>query len=127
MDTSAPYHSERGNVLIIEDDNDTAETLVIILAHAGYGVRKVTNRADALNAIQANLYQCILMDFHMPGLSAQDFLKELKKVLPNVNVVLLTASRDVSADATRLGLRFFIGKPFDLNDLLKVIASACNG
>jgi two-component system OmpR family response regulator len=122
------HHSseERGNVLIVEDDNDTAEVLTVLLANAGYGVRKVSSRDMALQVLRRNLYRCIVLDFYMPGLTAEEFMEALKTVQPNSRVVLITAAREAQSKADRLGLRHFVGKPFLPSDLLAAIGDACS-
>ena len=67
------------NVLVVEDDSDLAETLVTALTVAGYGVRAVSTRDEALRAIRRNLYHIVLLDFKMPGLAANDFLAEVNR------------------------------------------------
>jgi DNA-binding response OmpR family regulator len=42
--------------LIIEDDKDTAESLMLFLAHEGYGVRWVTSRDEALVVLESHIY-----------------------------------------------------------------------
>ena len=114
-----------GNVLIVEDDKDTADTLVVVLASAGYGVRKVSNRDSALQVLKSNLYQCIVLDFYMPGMPAKDFMAALKRVQPLSKVLLITAANEVEVEAKKLGVTCYLGKPFENEALLKLVAQCC--
>jgi len=115
----------RGNVLIVEDDRDTAETLLVILGNAGYGVRKVSSRDAALKVLLSNLYQCIVLDYYMPGMGAEDFMGALTTVHPIAKVVLITAANEVEGVAKKLGIKNYLGKPFENEDLLKMVDQAC--
>ena len=101
------------NILIIEDDADTAEVLAVELLRAGYGVRKVASREDALAILDTYLYDYILMDYHMPGMKAGEFVDRARQKRPSLKVVLMTAGFDVAQHAAELGIEFCLPKPFD--------------
>jgi CheY-like chemotaxis protein len=90
----------RGNVLVVEDDNDIATTITVIISDAGYGVRKVSSRESALKVLQDNLYQCVLVDYYMPGMSADVFTTTLKAIQPLSKIVLITAA---AREVTQIG------------------------
>jgi CheY-like chemotaxis protein len=120
----SPTSAERGNVLVIEDDRDTAEAILLLLANAGFGVRKVTSRDDALKVLKSNLYRCIVLDLNMPGLSAEDFMRKVRQHYQRSKVVLLTAIDQAEQQANRLGLEFYIGTPFDPLHLIALVERA---
>src|SRR6185295_6676429 len=66
-------------VLVIEDHADTAETVGEILKSEGYGVRVCETRDEALGALESYLYDFILMDLFMPGMTADAFVKHVKE------------------------------------------------
>jgi len=100
-----------GNVLIVEDDVDTADTLVRLLSQEGFGVRAVSNRDEALTAMERYLYQVVVLDFWMPGLRAKPFLKEASRRFPRTKFVLITAGESAKKTAESLGLKYWIPKP----------------
>ena len=110
------------NILIVEDDADTAETIMFILAMEGYGVRTVRSRDEAVIAIRHNLYNIVLLDFFMPGLSAEKFLNEAARVSPLTKIVLITAAPQAEEKAAALGLTHWLGKPFSHKDLIEGLA-----
>lgn len=79
------------NILIIEDDQDTAETMAEFLKDEGYGVRYVTSRDDAVLALQRFLYDVVIMDYSMPGLSADRFVALARGRCPRSKFILTTA------------------------------------
>jgi CheY-like chemotaxis protein len=121
MTDKSPSVSFDGNILIIEDDVSTAEMMLIILAHSGYGVRKVTSREAGLVALRRNIYHRIVMDLHMPGMNAEEFVAVATKDFPRSKILLVTASVDAATEAQRLGIRNYLGKPFNDEQLLNAI------
>ena len=107
----------KGNVLVIEDDPDTGDFIKKAVLHAGYGVRLVRNRDEATGSLSRYLYDFIVMDYWMPGLSAEKFLTLVSRLQPGAKVVLLTAADKAPEIAERLNLSSWIGKPFSPEDL----------
>ena len=109
------------NVLIIEDDADTAEALQVTLLYEGYGVRTVKNRDEAMLAIKQNLYHFILLDYFMPGVSAQEFISAVKVHSPMTQLVLITAAQYAQQKARELKLKHWLGKPILPTDLISLL------
>ncbi|HEY3319849.1 MAG TPA: response regulator [Planctomycetota bacterium] len=116
------YARSTCQVLIIEDDYDTADSLVLALACNGYGVRVVDNRASAIHVLRRQRQDVILMDLRMPGLGAREFLFDLQSVQPECEVVLMTAEAGAEHIAAELGIQHWIEKPFQLDDVLEIIS-----
>lgn len=112
------------NVLIVEDDPDTAHTIQCVLAMEGYGARSVKNRDDAVEAARHNLYQFVLMDYAMPGMSAEEFLTQVKRVSPVSTVVLITAGTRARNVARQLGVSNWIAKPFAPQELVAALKTS---
>lgn len=112
------------NVLIIEDDLDTAEMLAMTLRDEGYGVRYVCSRDEALIALSQFIYDIIIMDFSMPGLSADQFIAYARRRSPRSKFVLTTAAGQVADCALKLGITRWIGKPFTPETLINTLAAS---
>jgi DNA-binding response OmpR family regulator len=112
-----------GNILIIEDDPEISDMIVVILAESGYGIRKVGSRDAALKMLGYAVYQWIIMDLMMPGMSAEEFLGIQRKVCPISKVLLITAAENASKEAKRLGIANYLGKPFQPDLLLQMLKS----
>jgi DNA-binding response OmpR family regulator len=112
-------HMEAGNVLVIEDDEDTGEMIAAILASAGYGVRVAKSRDAAIVAFETYLYEFVVMDYCMPGMAPEEFLSKVAHRGPYV--VLVSALKNAEAEAERLGVDAWLHKPFDPTLLVDVI------
>jgi two-component system, OmpR family, phosphate regulon response regulator PhoB len=112
----------RSQILVVEDEPDIAALVAYHLARGGYGVRTVSNGADALAAIRSDLPDLVLLDLMLPEQSGHEVLEELRQCTETatVPVVLLTARRE-EADRIRgfeLGADDYITKPFSAQELV---------
>jgi DNA-binding response OmpR family regulator len=128
--TSTPTRNIRrrrsalGNVLVVEDDIDTADTIAVSLLEEGFGVRKATSRDEALKILPRYIYDWVILDLMMPGATAEEFLAELRSKSPRTSVVLITAGERVKDAAEALGVTNYLGKPFHPDDLVNLLRSA---
>ena len=99
------------NVLVIDDDFDDLETMKTLLEKEGFEVKTTTNSTDALNLLQANDFDLILIDIRMPTLTGYDLLtivKEKEKNNPKIMYVSIIPEQEaILEDADG-----FIQKPF---------------
>jgi two-component system alkaline phosphatase synthesis response regulator PhoP len=102
----------RRNVLVVEDDKDTANVICFQLLNDGYGARHVPNRDEALQVLNMYIYDYIIMDYWMPGMDAKVFATKVLQKRPNTRIVLTTAADSVKKIAADLGVRWCIPKPF---------------
>ena len=111
-------------VLVVEDQPDIVELLVAGLEAHGYSVKSAPTRDDALSIFSEDLPNVILMDYRMPGLSAEEFIKDVKQKNHKAKVVLMSAEPRVADVAEELGLEHTLAKPFDYDMLLKTVDDA---
>jgi DNA-binding response OmpR family regulator len=112
-----------GNVLVIEDDKDSADIIGVILMREGYGVRTVATRDEALKILNSYLYDVIIMDLFMPGLGPKEFINEVRRLHSRSEVILMTAAENVSSGAADLKICKWLGKPFQYEDLIATVRS----
>ena len=114
---------KKGNVLIVEDDEDLAGMLIVILSTEGYGVHAVMNREQAIVALERNAYEIVLLDLMMPGMSAQDFVTRAQKRCPMCTFILITAG-DVARQKTQeLAVGYCLQKPFEPEHLIEMLGA----
>ena len=77
-------------ILWIDDEIDLLKPLFLFLQERGYSVAICNNGTAALALDQANDYDVILLDEHMPGLRGLETLSQLKNIAPNTPVVMIT-------------------------------------
>jgi len=111
---------------LIEDDASARAALERVLAAEGYEVVSYPDGQRGLKAALEEDFDCVLTDLRMPGVSGLELIDTLHDELPNLPVVLMTAqgTTDTAIEATRRGAFDYILKPFEMEELLPVLARA---
>jgi excisionase family DNA binding protein len=122
VERSGPGGRPRGGplVLVVDDDAGLREYLRVNLEQAGYSVREAGSGQEALVAIADERPDLVLLDVVMPGLDGWQLLRRLEERHGSIPVIMFSGQVDerAAAQATELGARGFIGKPFDSEELL---------
>ncbi|GBR74458.1 DNA-binding transcriptional response regulator AtoC [Candidatus Termititenax aidoneus] len=111
--------------LIIDDDSDLRQTTGLILAK-NYTVLEACNGAAGLNELKKTAVDVVLCDIRMPDLSGLEVLENIKKSLPQLEVIMLTAVSDAktAVQALKKGAFDFLVKPVEPEQLLNTCAQA---
>lgn len=114
------------NILVIDDDKDVCEFLKKFLSEDGYNINTLAKPARALDRIKEKTYHLIILDLKMPHIKGEDLLTEIRKVSPDISVIILTAHPSVdSAVQTMKNNAFdYIKKPFKVDELRGTIRNA---
>jgi len=107
-------------ILVVDDDSATCSLLTRVLQKEGYEVVSENNPARALELFTNDTFSIIITDFYMPGMNGSELLQELKKIKPDIEVIIMTAFATVenAVDAMKKGAYDYIVKPFSNDDLL---------
>lgn len=110
-------------ILIVDDQESNIQLLERILQSAGYGSVSRTKDANEVCELQRkHNYDLILLDIEMPGLGFSGFqvMDGLRQIAPDspLPVIVITAHPDHKLHALQAGAMDFIGKPFELTELL---------
>jgi len=109
-------------VLVVEDDAGTQTLLRKQLTAKGFEVRIATNGLDGLMQLEQATPDLIICDVNMPELDGIGFVRAIKAKIETrkIPVIFLTASNDPRhmVDGINVGARFYLTKPFELNELL---------
>jgi CheY-like chemotaxis protein len=110
-------------VLVVDDDDDVLEAAAFILRRAGYEVIEADNGLRALERIAAHgLPDLILLDMNMPVMNGWELARQMRaRELWRVPVVVFTAAHDAQRSADEIGAAGFLGKPFELQDLVATV------
>lgn len=114
-------------ILIVDDEERFRLTLSKRLAERGLEVgATVGTGGEALEEIKGNDYDLVVLDVKMPGLDGIQTLGEIKKINPQIEVILLTghASVDSAVDGMRLGAYDYLMKPCEIEVLMEKINGA---
>jgi nitrogen regulation protein NR(I) len=113
-------------ICLIDDDAPAREALERVLLGEGYEVGSHVDGDAGLAAALEEDFDCVLTDLRMPGVSGLELIDTLRDELPNLPVVLMTAhgTTETAIEATRRGAFDYILKPFEMDELLAIVARA---
>src|ERR1041385_5913090 len=108
------------NLLIVDDELGMRQFLTHLFQREGHFVRVAENGRVALEQLEQLPPDLIISDIRMPDMSGVELLRAARELLPDVEVIMMTAfaNVDTAREAFLLGAYDFVQKPFD-NDLLK--------
>jgi len=110
-------------IVIFDDDEDILSICSYILEEQGWKVFAFTNCNDIAEKVSSILPDVILMDNWIPddgGIIATQILKKSES-LKNIPVIYFSANSDIELLASHAGAETFLAKPFDLEELERVI------
>jgi DNA-binding NtrC family response regulator len=113
-------------VLIVDDEEVFAKTLAERLSMRDYKVAVAFNGKDALDKIGKQNMDVVILDVSMPGMDGIEALREIKKIKPLTEVIMLTghATIETAIDGMKLGAMDYLIKPCDMEDLTEKINMA---
>jgi len=115
-------------ILIIEDEASIRRVLVKILSEENdtYQVDEAEDGVVGLEKIKNNDYDLVLCDIKMPKMDGVEVLEEVKKIKPEIPMVMISGHGDMETaiHTMRLGAFDYISKPPDLNRLLNTVRNA---
>jgi DNA-binding NtrC family response regulator len=113
--------------LVVDDEQEFLETLVNRLGKRGIDTTGVRSGEEAVEVMKKKLFDVVILDIKMPGgMDGIETLREMKKVQPLAEVLLLTghASVESSIEGMKLGAFDYLIKPVKLEELLTKMAQA---
>jgi len=115
-------------ILIIEDEEAIRRVLSKIISeeNKNYFVEQAEDGFVGLSMIQSNDYDLVLCDIKMPKIDGVEVLVKVKKLKPEIPVVMISGHGDIetAVETMRLGAFDYIAKPPDLNRLLNTVRNA---
>ncbi|MEW6584835.1 MAG: sigma-54 dependent transcriptional regulator [Nitrospirota bacterium] len=113
-------------ILIADDDKNLRKVLSNELAENGYSVAEADNGVKAVQMLEKDDHDVLLLDLNMPGMSGLDLLKKIKELDIPTEVIVLTAYASVSTavEAMKNGAYDYLTKPFQIEELSTVIEKA---
>ncbi len=110
-------------VLVVDDDDAIRRILTLVLSDEGYEVEAAPNGAVALDFAREYPPDVILLDMWMPVMDGWQFAESYRQLPgPHAPIIVLTAAVDAAARAQQINADAYIGKPFDLQHLLELVA-----
>ncbi|HEY1810927.1 MAG TPA: response regulator [Kofleriaceae bacterium] len=111
------------DVLIVDDDEDMAEVVKAVLDSEGYHCRYAANGRQALDEVATAMPAVVLLDMLMPVMNGWDCAHALRaRYGRSLPIIVMTAAEHAEARRNDVGADGVLSKPFDLHELLRVVA-----
>lgn len=120
----------QARILVVEDDVDVRRIIVRALEAAGHAVKEAVSRGeDAVAAAERHAIDVAVVDLGLPGMSGVDTIKALKRAMPSVAVLVLTASshKEAVLDALKAGAAGYVVKGARLAEIAEAVDHTFRG
>ncbi len=127
MTGPVPQSSASGKTVLVADDDRSIRTVLgQALTGAGYTVRLASSAASVMRWVEQGEGDLLLTDVVMPDENIFDVLPRLRRTRPSLPIVVISAQSTfrTAMTASELGAYEYLPKPFDLDDVLRVVESA---
>jgi len=117
---------ERLRVLMVDDEVEFLRAMVKVLRKRDLDATGVESGPDALELLEKEPFDVVILDFLMPGMDGMETLKEIKGKWPYTEVIMLTAVGSVESgiEGMRRGAFDYVLKPADIEELVEKIHQA---
>ena len=114
-------------ILVVDDNPAILDALRIMLEEEGYEVETTVDGAT-LKDLKEHLPDLLLLDIWMSGVDGRDICKALKSsaATKQIPVIMISAAKDIEQIAKDSGADDFISKPFQMANLLAIVAKHVN-
>ncbi len=114
------------SILVVDDEQSMRIFLTNILLKENYSVVTASSGAEAVNRVTCDEPDVVLLDLRLPDMDGMTVLEKIKKALPAVPVIIITAHGGVQSavEAMKKGAYHYLTKPFKVDELLIMIERA---
>jgi DNA-binding NtrC family response regulator len=123
MQVDKKFHAK---VLLVDDEEEFTDALSKRLEARNLTVKTVNRGEDAINIVDEQSFDAIILDLAMPGMDGLETLEKIKASHPDAEIIMLTgqASVENSVKAMKIGAEDLLEKPVDITKLLDKIETA---
>ena len=121
--------SKHSKILIVDDELNIRRILQMAFEKVGHEVSVAEDAYSALGLLESQNFDLVITDVTMPGMNGYELQKVVHEKQPDIPVIIMTAYGTIpqAVAAIRNGAFEYITKPFDLDQLKKIAASALDG
>ncbi len=126
MPTNAQGKDPKKEILVADDELGFHTLFRYLLEPKGFHVVSAHDGLEALELAQQRDFAVIFLDIHMPKMTGQEVLRQIKAIKPHQRIVMLSSganSADVKDETDKLGADACFQKPFDIKDILMIIST----
>lgn len=108
------------DILWVDDQIDQLRSHIIFLEKKGFTIEPITNGEDAVTMIKERSFDIVFLDEQMPGMDGIETLEEIKRINPQLPVVMITKSEEESIMEDAIGWKIsdYLIKPVNPNQIL---------
>jgi len=123
---SADASARTLKVLLVDDEEDLVRTMAERMEMRDLGSDVAFDGQQALNMIEDEMPDVMVLDLRMPGLDGMEVLRRVKETYPQIAVIIMTGhgSDKDEEEARRLGAFDYLRKPVDINQLMETVKNA---
>jgi len=120
---------EQKKILIVDDQNGIRILLMELFGNEGYQMYQAANGKAALEVVEQDTPDLVLLDMKIPGMDGLEILKHIKSTHPQIKVIMMTAygELDIIKQAKDLGAISHFTKPFDIDEMRNVVDQNLRG
>jgi CheY-like chemotaxis protein len=115
-------------ILVVDDERFVNDLVRLLLENEGYQVVSAFTGKEAIEMVKCHKPKTIILDIGLPELNGIEVIKRIKKILPEINIIVTTGFRDFSLEeeANSLGISKYIYKPFSIKELIEAVRRVHN-
>jgi two-component system response regulator (stage 0 sporulation protein F) len=120
---------KQGKILIVDDQFGIRILLTEIFKKEGYSTFHAANGLQAIDLVQNEKPDLILLDMKIPGMDGVEILRRVRQINTDVKVIIMTAygELDMIQEAKNLGALTYFSKPFDIDEIRSSVNEYLNG
>jgi DNA-binding NtrC family response regulator len=117
--------NRKSTLLVVDDEHGVRQSFNMVLKDDYFVLLAATGR-EAIEIIEKNYVDLVLLDILLPDVQGLDLLRQIKAIDPNVEVIMVTAVKEIqtAVQAIKLGANEYIMKPFVVDDIVTAVSRA---
>ena len=114
------------SILVADDDKFFRDHLRNVLQKEGYKIQTVESGTEAIRKILQESIDVLILDIYMAGMDGFETISLIERINPHLPIIVITGNSclDVERKARAEGIFYFFTKPFDINQMKRVVKSA---
>jgi len=115
---------DKKRILVVEDDEEMRSLLKDFFTEEGFETDSVSNGSEAFRKLVKESFVLVITDIRMPGLTGLDILPGIRKLQPEVPIIVITAfgSEEIRQRALERGATAYLEKPVHFNTLRNLVS-----
>lgn len=117
---------KKAKILVIDDEQGLRDMLSFELGQQGYEVVTASNGKEGIKKAKEEKFDLVISDIKMPGMDGITVLEEIKKIDPQMEVIMATGygTMETAIESLRKGAYDYINKPYNIDELLVILKKA---